>query len=87
MKKILELAQQIAGIDPALQAPADVAAAIGVLEQLSLYLPEPAGRLASIALLLARDLALAGKGPEDLEALRSAVRSDWQAALDRFPRG
>jgi hypothetical protein len=71
-----------------LNSPAEVAAAIGLLELATQFLPEPAGRLASIGLLLARDQALAGKGPEDLEALRASVRNEWQAELDRrFPNG
>lgn len=84
MKSIIELVEALGEIG-APQTPAETAAAIGVLEQLALYLPEPAGRLASIGLLIARDQAMAGKGPEDLEALRSLVRSSWQAALDRLP--
>ena len=63
--------------------PAKIAAAIGLLELATPFLPEPAGRLASIGLLIARDQALAGKGPEDLEALRASIRNDWQADLDR----
>jgi len=81
-RSLLELVESISRIG-AVDSPPEVAAAIGVLEQVSLYLPEPAGRLASVALLMARDLALAGEGPEALEALRESVRSDWQAALDR----
>jgi hypothetical protein len=71
-----------------LSTPAEIAAAIGILEQATTFLPEPAGRLASIGLLIARDQALAGKGPEDLESLRASIRSEWQADLDRrFPNG
>jgi len=66
-----------------LDTPGKIAAAIGVLELATPFLPEPAGRLASIGLLIARDQALAGKGPEDLEALRASIRNDWQADLDR----
>lgn len=68
--------------------PAKIAAAIGLLELLTPLMPEAAGRLASVGLLIARDQALAGKGPEDLEALRASIRADWQADLDRrFPNG
>jgi len=66
-----------------LKTPGEIAAAIGLLEFASQFLPEPAGRLASIGLLIARDQALAGKGPDDLEALRASIRADWQAEIDR----
>lgn len=72
----------------ATDTPAKIAAAIGLLELLTPLMPEAAGRLASVGLLIARDQALAGNGPEQLEALRASIRSDWQADLDRrFPNG
>jgi hypothetical protein len=71
-----------------LDDPAKVGAVIGLLELATQWLPEPAGRMASVGLMIARDQALAGKGPGDLEALRSSVRAEWQADLDRrFPNG
>jgi hypothetical protein len=79
---IEQIARQLGDIG-ALNTPEEAAAAIGLLEQLSLFMPEPAGRLASAGLLLARDLALAGRGAESIEELRSSIRASWQAEIDR----
>jgi hypothetical protein len=87
MATIEDLAGQLRQIG-SVSTPAEIGAAIGLLEQLTLFLPEPAGRLASVGLLIARDQALAGRTPEDMEALRSSVRVMWQGELDRrFPNG
>jgi hypothetical protein len=82
-----EILKEIGSIS-SLDTPAKVGAAIGLLEQLTTFIPEPAGRMASIGLLIARDQALAGKSSEDLEALRHSIRAEWQAEIDRqFPNG
>jgi hypothetical protein len=84
LETILQDIQSIGSAD----TPAEIAAAIGILELATVFLPEPAGRLASVGLMIARDQALAGKGPGDLEALRASIRNEWQAELDRrFPNG
>jgi hypothetical protein len=82
MSSLEDIMQQIGELGE-LKTPPEIAAAIGLLELATSFLPEPAGRLASIGLMIARDQALAGKGPEDLEALRASIRSEWQAEIDR----
>lgn len=87
MNSLEAITNQIGLITKA-DTPAEIAAAIGVLELVAQFLPEPAGRLASEGLLLARDLALAGKSADDMATLRATVRGEWQADLDRrFPNG
>jgi len=65
------------------ETPEAIEAALSLLEEVTQYLPEPAGRIASAALSLARDAVIAGKGPESIEELRATVRGSWQADLDR----
>jgi hypothetical protein len=62
--------------------------ALNLLDLLTNFVPMPGGPMASEALKLARDAIMAGKAPEDIEALRASIRTDWQAELDqRFPKG
>ncbi len=70
------------------ETPEAVADALALLELVSQHVPPAAGRMASAAINLARDAAIAGKGPEAIEELRASIRGSWQAALDeRFPNG
>ena len=87
MMTLEQIFQEIGQLGKA-DTPTEIAAAISLLELVTTFIPEPAGRLASLGLLIARDQVLAGKGVEDLEALRASVRADWQAEIDqRFPKG